>query len=95
MNGILLVFSIMFAAGLTASFYVFAVSGDPLALLRSILRLLVVVPLATGLAILAVRAFDELTPPVRWLEEVARNELAAALVLASLIFGVFWLCIQG
>ena len=84
-----------YAALLLASLFVWAAVGDPLAMVRYVLRLLIVAPPALALAIGGVRLFDELTPPVKWIEKVAENEIACAVVLGSLILGVFWLCVQG
>ncbi len=78
-----------------ASIAVWGTLGDPLGMVRYVLRLLIAVPLALALAIGGVRIFDELTPPVKWIEKVAENEIACAIVLAALILGVFWLCVQG
>lgn len=67
---------------------------DPYGMLRYVLRLLIVVPLALALAITGVTVFDYFTPN-NWMERVAQNEMACAVVLAALIVGVFWLCVQG
>ena len=80
---------------LMISSVVYGQMNDPYGMIRYIVRQFIVVPVATGLAILAVRVFDHYTPPVRWIEKVAENETAVAIVLAALIFGVFWLCVQG
>jgi hypothetical protein len=75
--------------------------ADPFALIRYIVRLLVVVPVATLLALGAVVLFDHWTPS-DWLEDIADDEhgnlgtkLATGIVVASLILSVFWLAIQG
>jgi heme/copper-type cytochrome/quinol oxidase subunit 2 len=68
--------------------------NDPQALLRLIHRLVITVPVAVCLAIFAVRAFDRFTPN-DWMKRVSDNETACSVVLASLILGVFWLCVQG
>lgn len=67
---------------------------DPHALLRLLHRLAVTVPVTVGMAILAVRSFDRFTPN-DWMKRVSQNETACSVVLASLILGVFWLCVQG
>lgn len=67
---------------------------DTLIMLRYVMRMLIVVPLATALAIAGVRLFDHFTEN-DWLKAVVKNEMACAVVLAALILGVFWLCIQG
>ena len=92
---LLLVFMALLCVGLTASVYVYGFKGDPFGLIRVVVRLLIVVPLGVFLSIGAVRLFDRYTPPVRWIDEVANNEVACAIVLSTLIFGVFWLCVQG
>jgi hypothetical protein len=67
---------------------------DPRALLRLIHRLAVTAPVAVCMAILAVTAFDRFTPN-DWMKKVSENETACSVVLASVILGVFWLCVQG
>lgn len=67
---------------------------DPYAMIRYILRILVVVPLVTGLAIGAVKGFDYWTPGI-WLTEEWNNEIARAMVLSTLIACIFWLGVQG
>ncbi len=75
--------------------------GDPCGMLRYVMRLLIVVPLATALAIAAVMAFDRWTPG-DWLEGITGDEthtnasrIACGMVVSALLLGVFWLCIQG
>lgn len=79
---------------LCASFLLWTQVQDPYGMIRYVVRLLIVVPLALFLAIAGVRVFDRYTPN-DWMERVAQNEIACALVLAALIIGVFWLCVQG
>lgn len=69
------------------------------AILKSILRVLVFVPLCTELCVWATNTFNKRTPEDWW--GVITNEerswgskLAAALVLSAVIYGVFWLAIQ-
>jgi hypothetical protein len=78
-----------------ASIFVWGMLDDPFGMVRYVLRLLIAIPIALALAVGGVRVFDELTPPVKWIEKVAENEIACAVVLSSLILGVFWLCVQG
>jgi hypothetical protein len=79
---------------LCASLLLWTHVQDPYGMIRYVVRLLIVVPLALFLAIAGVRVFDRYTPN-NWMERVAQNEIACALVLAALIIGVFWLCVQG
>jgi hypothetical protein len=81
--------------GLAMSGFIFSFQGDPLVFFRYLCRILVIVPLITFLAIGSLRLFDHFTPPVKWLEKVAENEIAIAIVLASIVYGIFWVCIQG
>ena len=82
------------ACFLYGSIYLYVLADDPYALWRFAVRLLVVVPLATVLAVLSTRIFNRYTP-ANWLPETWENEIAKAIVLATLLFGSFWLCVQG
>ena len=90
----LLAIALWEAAMLSASVFLWTEVQDPFGMLRYVARLLIVVPLALFLAIAGVRVFDRYTPN-DWMERVAQNETACAVVLAALILGVFWLCVQG
>lgn len=75
--------------------------GDPFAILLTVFRVLIVVPLATALSILALILFDKYTPG-DWLAGVADDQhgnigtkIGTGLVVASLIFSIFWVCVQG
>jgi hypothetical protein len=92
--GVFLAIALWEAAMLCASVFLWTEVQDPFGMLRYVLRLLIVVPLALFLAITGVRVFDRYTPN-DWMERVAQNEIACAVVLAALILGVFWLCVQG
>ena len=81
-------------AMLCASLFLWTEVQDPLGMVKYVVRLLIVVPLALFLAIAGVRVFDWYTPN-DWMERVEQNETACAVVLAALILGVFWLCVQG
>jgi len=90
-----LILGAVFCASLTASIYFYGFMGDPWAMFRMLARLGVVVPASIAMSILAVSLFDRATPPHRWIERVVQNETACAIVLAALLFGIFWLCVQG
>ena len=92
--GVFLAIALWEAAMLCASVFLWTEVQDPFGMLRYVLRLLIVVPLALFLAITGVRVFDRYTPN-DWMERVAQNEIACAVVLAALILGVFLLCVQG
>lgn len=87
---------------LTLAYFVYGEArNDPWAMVMSVLRILIVVPLATGLSILALREFDKYTPG-DWLAGVADDQhgnigtkIGTGLVVASLILSIFWVCIQG
>jgi len=75
--------------------------GDSFALLLTVLRILVVVPLAVALCIVALVIFDVYTPG-DWLVHLTDDQhgnigtkVGTALVVSSIIFGIFWVCIQG
>ncbi len=92
--GVFLAIVLWEAALLCSSVFLWAEVQDPYGMLRYVLRLLIVVPLALFLAVAGVKIFDRYTPN-DWMERVAQNETACAVVLADLIIGVFWLCVQG
>ncbi|MEJ2718513.1 MAG: hypothetical protein P8182_15490 [Deltaproteobacteria bacterium] len=78
-----------------------AARGDPYAMLLTVLRIFIVVPLATGLSIGSLILFDKYTPG-DWLAGVADDQhgnigtkIGTGLVVASLIFSIFWVCVQG
>lgn len=86
---------------LAGSGFLWSAMGDPYAMLRYVVRLLIVVPLATCLALGAVLLFDHWTPD-DWLASLTDDQhgnlgtkLAAGIVVASLVLSVFWLAIQG
>lgn len=86
---------------LAASALLWGPLGDPYAMLRYVVRLLIVVPLATCLALGAVLLFDRWTPD-DWLASLTDDhhgnlgtKLATGAVVASLVLSVFWLAIQG
>lgn len=68
---------------------------------KSILRILILVPLCTELGIWAVNKWDQRTPGGSFWSILTDEEyslgtkLAVGLVLAAIIYGVFWLAIQG
>jgi len=75
--------------------------GDSFALLLTVLRILVVVPLAVALCIVAVVVFDVYTPG-DWLIHLTDDQhgtvgskIGTALVVASIVLGIFWVAIQG
>jgi hypothetical protein len=86
--------AISIGAGLWASAEVFGAAGDSLAMFRYCLRMLIVVPLVTTLAIMATRAFNEFTPG-EWMPDEWNDEIPKAIVLSSLIYCIFWLGVQG
>jgi len=68
--------------------------------IKSLLRVLVIVPLCVELGIWAVNEWDRRTPECWW--EIISNDktrggtkLAVAAVLCAVIYGVFWLAAQG
>jgi hypothetical protein len=66
---------------------------------RMVLRLVIMIPIATVCAVWAVNFFDARTHGW-WMEHLTNEEgnigtkIACGLVLASLIYGIFWLCVQ-
>jgi len=86
---------------LGASAFLWGPLGDRYAMVRYVVRLLIVVPLATCLALAAVVLFDHWTPD-DWLVSLTDDhhgnlgtKLATGIVVASLVLSVFWLAIQG
>ncbi|MCA1961483.1 MAG: hypothetical protein LDL33_11885 [Desulfomonile sp.] len=86
---------------LAGSAFLWGAVGDPYAMVRYVVRLLIVVPLATCLALAAVLLFDRWTPD-EWLASLTDDhhgnlgtKLATGVVVASLVLSVFWLAIQG
>jgi len=86
---------------LAGSAFLWGPVGDPFAMVRYVVRLLIVVPLATCLALAAVLLFDHWTPD-DWLLSLTDEhhgnlgtKLATGIVVASLVLSVFWLAIQG
>jgi hypothetical protein len=94
-SALLILWVALMLFGLVMSGFFFSFQGDPFVFFRYLSRILVVVPLVTFLAIGSLRLFDHFTPPVKWLEKVAENEIAIAILLASIVYGIFWCCIQG
>jgi hypothetical protein len=75
--------------------------NDPFAIVMTVFRILIVVPLATALSIEAVRQFDKHTPG-DWLAAVTDDQhgnigtkIGTGLVVGALIFSIFWVCVQG
>jgi hypothetical protein len=66
---------------------------------RMLLRLVIMIPVATILSVWAVNFFDSQTHG-EWMEHITNetgnlgSKIACGLVLGSLIYGVFWLCVQ-
>lgn len=81
-------------AMLICSYFLWGMVDDALGMARYVVRILLVAPLVLALAIAGVHAFDRFTPN-DWMAKVAEDETACAIVLAALILGVFWLCVQG
>lgn len=70
--------------------------GDPWAVLRSAIRIIVLAPLCLFLAIGGVILFDRLTPE-DWLVSLTDDQngnlgtkLATGIVVAAIILGIFW-----
>lgn len=86
--------ALLIGLGLWSSFDFYGQAGDQYGLVRYCLRMLVVVPLVTILAIMATLAYDAFTP-AEWMPEEWKDEKAKAIILAVLIYCVFWLGVQG
>lgn len=76
------------------------VSSGNYGVIKSILRILILVPLCTELGIWAVNKWDQRTPEDWWLvisndEANWSTKLAIAIVLFAIVIGVFWVAIQG
>lgn len=74
--------------------------NDPFAMIFTVLRIAVIVPVATLLALGSVKLWDRYTAG-DYEETIVDpkadsvTKFCCALVLGALIFGVFWLAIQG
>lgn len=67
---------------------------DPFALVRSVCRIVVIVPLAAVLSISFVKVFDMMAP-TSWIAKVGEDPLASGIALGVLIYSVFNIAISG
>ena len=79
---------------LLLTYPLWCMTADPFALVRSVCRIIVIVPLSAILATAFVKFFDMLCP-TSWISKVGEDPMAAAVALGVLIYSVFQLALSS
>lgn len=93
---ILLVGLFVWVAGLVA----LCVQYGAVDVVNGLVRLVAIVPAGTVMAAVCVRLFDRITPG-EWCYDVHNQEkgigvqIGSAIVVGSIVLGVFWVAVQG